>query len=313
VSRPITPAPAARPAPDLLREQAYIAGRWCGAADDRTFPVHDPATGDTIAEVADLGPADARRAIEAAEGARISWSRGYPAKERSRILRRWFDLIIERQDDLARLLTTEQGKPLAEAIGEIAFGAAYVEFYAEEAKRVYGEVVPSDRTDRRIVILREPVGVVAAITPWNFPFAMITRKIAPALAASCPVVLKPAEQTPLTALALTVLAEQAGFPEGVINVVTTSDPAPVGRELATNRMVRGLTFTGSTEIGRLLMAQAADTVTRVSLELGGNAPFIVFADADLDAAVAGCDRLEVPRERPDLRLRQPHLRPGHRV
>jgi succinate-semialdehyde dehydrogenase / glutarate-semialdehyde dehydrogenase len=274
-------------APDLIRTGALIGGAWCAAESGRTFAVHDPDLGEHLADVADLGVPDVRRAIGAAESARPGWSRGHSAKQRARILRRWFDLVEQRREDLARILTGEQGKPLAEARGEVAFGASYIEFYAEEAPRVMGEVVPTDRDDRRILVLREPVGVVAAVTPWNFPVAMVTRKIAAALAAGCPVVLKPAEQTPLSALALAALAQEAGFPPGVVNVVPTADPAPVGQEFAENPLVRALTFTGSTEVGKLLMAQAATSVTRVSLELGGNAPFIVFADADLDAAVAG--------------------------
>lgn len=272
---------------DLLRTEAFIDGHWIRATDGTTFSVTNPDDGEVIAQVADLGAGETRQAIEAGAAARHGWSRGHTAKQRATILRRWFDLIMSHQEDLAAILTLEQGKPLAEARGEVAFGAAYVEFYGEEAKRLYGDIVPFDRTGRRILILKEPIGVVAAITPWNFPVAMVTRKIAPALAAGCPVVLKPAEQTPLSALALAVLAEEAGFPPGVVNVVTGHDPGPIGRELTDHPLVRALTFTGSTDVGKMLMAQAANTVTKVSLELGGNAPFVVFDDADLDAAVQG--------------------------
>jgi succinate-semialdehyde dehydrogenase/glutarate-semialdehyde dehydrogenase len=271
------------PTNPLLKTQAFIDGAWVGTP---SLPVFNPATGIEIARVPDLGAAEARQAIEAAHKAFASWSRKL-AKERSQIMRRWYDLIMQNADGLAELLTREQGKPLAEAKGEIAYGASFIEFYAEEAKRVYGDIIPSFAKDSRVFVLKQPLGVVAAITPWNFPHAMITRKIAPALAAGCTVVCKPAEDTPLSALALAGLAEQAGFPQGVLNIVTTANPAPVGAELATNPLVRGIAFTGSTEVGRLLMQQAAGTIKKVSLELGGNAPFIVFDDADLDAAVAG--------------------------
>jgi succinate-semialdehyde dehydrogenase/glutarate-semialdehyde dehydrogenase len=270
----------------LLRDQAYVDGAWQKADSGRTFPVANPATGQTIAEVADLGVKETRAAIAAANAAWGPW-RKKTAKERANTLRRWFDLIIQNQDDLAVLMTSEQGKPLAEAKGEAVYAASFVEWFAEEAKRVYGDTIPQHGPDKRIVVTKEPIGVVAAITPWNFPAAMITRKVAPALAAGCPVVVKPAEQTPLTALALAELAERAGFPKGVFNVVTSNQAAAVGLELTTNPTVRKVAFTGSTEIGKLLMKQASSTVKKISLELGGNAPFLVFDDADLDAAVAG--------------------------
>ena len=271
------------PSIQLLRNQAYIDGAWVG---EPRMAVVDKATGEVIARVPDLGVAETRAAIEAASRALPAWS-GKLAKERSAILRRWFDLIVAHADELAMILTREQGKPLAEAKGEIIYGAGFVEFFAEEAKRIHGETIASPKADARIVVIKQPIGVVAAITPWNFPNAMITRKVTPALAAGCTVVVKPAEDTPLSALALAALAEQAGIPKGVLNIVTTSNPAPVGEELTTSKLVRMVTFTGSTEVGKLLMRQAASTVKRVGLELGGNAPFIVFDDADLDKAVAG--------------------------
>jgi succinate-semialdehyde dehydrogenase/glutarate-semialdehyde dehydrogenase len=270
----------------LLRSSAYIDGGWAEADSGRRFAVTDPADGAAIGTVPAMGAAETRRAIDAAARAWPSW-RDRTAKERAQILRRWFELIGEAREDLARLMSAEQGKPLAEALGEVVYGAAFVEWFAEEAKRVYGEIVPEHLPGRRIVVTKEPVGVVAAITPWNFPNAMITRKCAPALAAGCTVVVKPAEDTPLSALALAVLAERAGIPAGVFNVITAADPGPVGEELTANPLVRKLSFTGSTEIGKLLMAKCAGTMKKVSLELGGNAPFIVFDDADLDAAVAG--------------------------
>ncbi len=267
----------------LLKTQAYIDGAWVGAP---AMPVVDKATGEELARVPALGAAETRAAIEAAHRAFKPWSHRL-AKERSKILRRWYELIIEHADELALLLTKEQGKPLAEAKGEILYGAGFVELFAEEAKRIYGETIPTHKADARIIVMKQPVGVVAAITPWNFPNAMITRKVAPALAAGCTVVVKPAEDTPLSALALAELAERAGFPKGVLNVVTAKDPVPVGNEMTSNPLVRMITFTGSTEVGKILMAQAAGTVKRVGMELGGNAPFIVFDDADLDRAVAG--------------------------
>jgi succinate-semialdehyde dehydrogenase/glutarate-semialdehyde dehydrogenase len=268
--------------PSLVRDQCFIDGAWTGG---QAIAVNDPASGEELARIPDLGVEDTRRAIEAAEQALPAW-RARTAGERSKILRRWFDLMIEHQDDLAMILTREQGKSLAEAKGEISYAASFVEWFAEEAKRVYGEVIPAHRADSRIVVIRQPVGVVAAITPWNFPAAMITRKAAPALAAGCTMVLKPATQTPLTALALAVLAERAGIPAGVFNVVTGSSRV-IGGELTANPLVRKLSFTGSTEVGKTLMAQCAPTMKKLSMELGGNAPFIVFADADLDAAVEG--------------------------
>ena len=271
--------------PALLRQTCYIDGAWVAADNGATFAVTNPASGEKIASVPRCGAGEAARAITAAERALASW-RETSAAERSRILRRWFDLLLTHQDDLARLMTAEQGKPLAEARGEIAYAAAYVEWYAEEAKRAYGEVIPSPFKDRQIVVTKEPIGVCAAITPWNFPAAMITRKVAPALAAGCTMVLKPAEQTPLSALALAVLAERAGVPAGVFSVLT-GDAATIGGVLTASPVVRKLTFTGSTPVGQLLMQQCAPTLKKLSLELGGNAPFIVFDDADIDAAVAG--------------------------
>ncbi|MEI8393513.1 MAG: NAD-dependent succinate-semialdehyde dehydrogenase [Rhodospirillaceae bacterium] len=270
----------------LLLEQALVDGVWIDADDGGVMPVTDPATDATLARVADLGAAETERAIEAAAAAFPGW-RACTAKERAAILRRWHELILANQDDLALLLTLENGKPLAEARGEIAFAAGFVEWFAEEAKRVYGDLIPTPIAGRRILTFKEPIGVVAAITPWNFPAAMITRKVAPALAVGCTVVVKPAEDTPLSALALGALALRAGFPPGVLNIVTTARPAEVGGVLTAHPLVRKLSFTGSTATGKLLMRQSADTVKKVSLELGGNAPFIVFDDADLEAAVKG--------------------------
>ncbi len=267
----------------LLKTQAYIDGKWVG---EPSFPVLDKATGTEIAKVADLGASETRAAIEAAHRSMPAWAK-LTGKERSVILRRWFDLIIAHVDELALILTREQGKPLAEARGEIIYGASFVEFFAEEAKRVYGETIASPKADARILVLRQPIGVVAAITPWNFPTAMITRKVSAALAVGCTAVVKPAEDTPLSALALAELSAQAGIPPGVLNIVTTSNPEPVGRELTESPLVRMVTFTGSTEVGKILIRQATGTVKRVGMELGGNAPFIVFDDADLDQAVAG--------------------------
>jgi len=272
----------------LLRTQAYIDGAWVDADDGATFAVTDPATGAVIATVPRMGAAETRRAIAAADVALRGWRRR-TAKERATIMRAWADLMMRHQRDLAVLLTAEQGKPLAEAMGEIAYAASFLEWFGEEAKRVYGDTIPQHQGDKRIVVLKEPIGVCAGITPWNFPTAMITRKAAPALSAGCTMVLKPAEQTPLSALALLVLAERAGLPAGVLSVVTgdAADAPAIGGELTGNPTVRKLGFTGSTEVGKLLMAQCAGTVKKVSLELGGNAPFIVFDDADLDAAVEG--------------------------
>lgn len=270
----------------VLRDRAYVNGEWIAADSGKTFAVTNPADGSILGRVPDMGRAETRRAIAAADAAWPAW-REKTGKERAQILRRWHDLVMGAQEELALLLCAEQGKPLAEARGEIAYGASFIEWFAEEAKRVYGDTIPAPLPGRRIVVIKQPVGVVASITPWNFPNAMITRKVAPALAVGCTVVAKPAEDTPLSALALAVLAERAGFPPGVFNVVTTDSPAEMGDELATNPMVRKISFTGSTEVGRLLLGKAAATVKKVSMELGGNAPFIVFDDADLDAAVAG--------------------------
>jgi len=269
----------------LLKTQAYIDGQWVDADSGDTLAVFNPATGETIAEIAKCGTAETRRAIEAAEKAQVSW-RKKTVKERAAILRKWFDLMMAAQEDLAQILTAEQGKPLAEARGEIAYGASYIEWFAEEAKRIYGDTIPSPSDDKRVVVIKQPVGVVACITPWNFPNAMLTRKIAPALAAGCTVVCKPANETPLSAFAFAELAERAGVPAGVINIfggVTRE----IGAEMTSNPTVRKLTFTGSTPVGKLLMEQCAATVKRTSMELGGNAPFIVFDDADLDEAVRG--------------------------
>ncbi len=269
----------------LLKTQAYINGQWVDADSGETVPVNNPATGEIIAEVAKCSTAETRRAIEAAEAAFVDW-RQRPAKERANLLRKWFNLMMEAQEDLALIMTLEQGKPLAESRGEIAYGANYIEWFAEESKRIYGDTIPAPSGDKRIVCIKQPVGVVACITPWNFPNAMLTRKIAPALAAGCTVVCKPANATPLSAYAFTELAERAGIPPGVINMVTGQTSA-IGEELTSNPTVRKLTFTGSTPVGKQLMAACAGTVKRTSMELGGNAPFIVFDDADLDAAVAG--------------------------
>ncbi|MDX1517183.1 MAG: NAD-dependent succinate-semialdehyde dehydrogenase [Woeseiaceae bacterium] len=269
----------------LLRTKAYIDGKWVDADDGETFAVENPATGDTLAEVAKCGTAETRRAIEAAHTAFSDW-RNTTALERSALLRRWYDLMMDAQEDLAKIMTAEQGKPLAESRGEIAYGANYIEWFAEEAKRVYGDTIAPPSNDKRLVVIKQPVGVTACITPWNFPNAMLTRKIAPALAAGCTVVCKPANATPLSAFAFVELAERAGIPRGVINIVAgkTKD---IGAEMTGNEKVRKLTFTGSTEVGKLLLEQCAGTVKRTSMELGGNAPFIVFDDADLEQAVAG--------------------------
>jgi succinate-semialdehyde dehydrogenase / glutarate-semialdehyde dehydrogenase len=269
----------------LLRQQCFIDGRWIGADDGGTIDVQNPASNAKLGTIPRMGAAETRRAISAASVAMVGWA-AKTAKERAVILRRWFDLIMQNQQDLATLMTAEQGKPLAESVGEIAYAASFIEWFAEEAKRVYGDVIPGHQADKRIVVLRQPVGVVAAITPWNFPAAMITRKAGPALAAGCTMVLKPATQTPYSALALAELGARAGLPAGVFNVVTGS-AAAIGGEMTSNPIVRKLTFTGSTEIGKKLMAQCSGTMKKVSLELGGNAPFIVFEDADLDAAVQG--------------------------
>ena len=271
--------------PALFRRQCYVNGGWIDAQSGGVLEVDNPATGEIIGTVPALGAEETRDAIEAADAAWPTW-RSRPAKERANLMRRWFELMMAHREDLAMLMTSEQGKPLAESRGEIAYAASFVEWFAEEGKRVYGDVIDHPLPGKRIVVLKQPIGVVASITPWNFPAAMITRKCAPALAAGCPVVIRPASQTPFSALALAALAERAGIPPGVINVVT-GPSGPMGVELTSNPTVRKLSFTGSTEVGKLLMSQCASTVKKVSLELGGNAPFIVFDDADLDAAVAG--------------------------
>ncbi|MCB1706845.1 MAG: NAD-dependent succinate-semialdehyde dehydrogenase, partial [Halioglobus sp.] len=270
----------------LLRAQLYIDGNWVDADSGDTVSVFNPATGEEIVAIPNAGAAETRRAIEAADRAFGSW-RQIVAKERSAILKRWYSLIMANQEDLAQLMTAEQGKPLAESRGEVAYGAAFVEWFAEEGRRVYGDTISANNPNQRIITLKQPVGVVAAITPWNFPIAMITRKVAPALAAGCTIVLKPATETPLCALALAELAERAGVPPGVFSVVAGSNARAIGGEMTSSTIVRKVTFTGSTEVGKILMAQCAETVKKTSMELGGNAPFIVFDDADLDAAVVG--------------------------
>ena len=269
----------------LLRQQCYIDGKWVDADDKKTIAVHNPADGSQIGTVPSMGIAETRRAIEAANAAWPAW-RARTAKERSAILRKWFDLMMANQEDLAVLMTTEQGKPLVESRGEIAYGASFIEWFAEEGRRIYGDTIPPPQSDKRIVVIKQPIGVCAAVTPWNFPNAMITRKAGPALAAGCTMIIKPASYTPYSALALCELAERAGIPPGVLNVVTGAS-GPIGKELTTNPIVRKFTFTGSTAVGKQLMAQCASTVKKVSLELGGNAPFIVFDDADINAAVDG--------------------------
>jgi len=270
---------------DLFRQQCVIDGEWVDADSGKHFPVVDPANGQVIGSVPDMGAAETRRAVNAAQAALPGW-RARTAKDRAAILRKWFDLMMAAQDDLGLLLTAEQGKPLPEARGEIAYGASFIEWFAEEGKRIYGDTIPAQQADKRIVVMKEPIGVCAAITPWNFPNAMIARKAGAALAAGCTMVIKPAEQTPFSALAMAVLGERAGIPKGVLNIVTGDAPS-IGAELTSNPLVRKLSFTGSTEIGKLLMSQCAATIKKVSLELGGNAPFLVFDDADLDAAVEG--------------------------
>lgn len=270
---------------DLLRQQALFAGRWQDAHQGATLPVTDPATGETLATIPALGRAETEQAIAYAETVRISWGKTTNAS-RAALLEKWHQLIIEHADDLAIIMTAEQGKPLAEARGEVLYGASFVKWFAEEARRIYGDTIPAPSDDRRILVLKQPVGVAAAITPWNFPIAMITRKVAPALAAGCPIIVKPSELTPLSALALAVLAERAGFPSGVLQVLTGL-PTEIGAAMTGSRTVRKISFTGSTRIGQLLMQQSADSIKRLSLELGGNAPLIVFDDADIEIAVAG--------------------------
>lgn len=272
--------------PSLLETRAFVAGEWVDADDGATFEVKNPARGDVIARVADLSRAEVARAIEAAHRAMKDWA-ARPAKERAQVMRRWFELMMQNQDDLGTILTAEQGKPLPEAKGEIAYGASFIEWFGEEAKRVYGETIPGHMADKRLTVLRQPIGVVGSITPWNFPNAMITRKCGPALAVGCGFVARPAAETPLSALALAVLGERAGLPKGILSVVTSSRSSDIGKEFCENPLIRKLTFTGSTEVGRILLRQAADQVLKCSMELGGNAPFIVFDDADLDAAVEG--------------------------
>ncbi len=271
--------------PSLLETRAYVNGKWIDG-DDGTFDVTNPARGDVIAQVADLSRAQVGQAIDAAEAAQKDWA-SWTGKERAAVLRKWFDLMMENQDDLGTILTAEQGKPLAEAKGEIAYGASFIEFFGEEAKRNYGETIPGHQRDKRITVIKQPIGVAASITPWNFPNAMITRKAGPALAAGCAFVARPAAETPLSAIVMGVLAERAGIPAGVFNVVPSSSSSAVGKEFCENPKVRKLTFTGSTEVGRILLKQASEQVMKCSMELGGNAPFIVFDDADLDAAVEG--------------------------
>ena len=272
--------------PQLLKNKAFINGRWTASESGASLEVTNPFDGSVVGEVPDLGAAETKAAIQAAADAFTKW-RARTAGERANILYRWYELQLANLEDLATILTTEQGKPLTEARGEIKYGASFVQWFAEEARRAYGDVIPGHGRDKRILAIKQPIGVVAAITPWNFPNAMITRKVAPALAAGCTVVIKPAEDTPLSALALAVLAEEAGIPPGVFNIITTNRPAVVGKELTSSQLVRKLSFTGSTAVGKLLMGQCAQTVKKVSLELGGNAPFIVFDDAGIDEAVAG--------------------------
>ncbi|MDR0700996.1 MAG: NAD-dependent succinate-semialdehyde dehydrogenase [Azoarcus sp.] len=271
---------------ELLKNKGYINGEWVAAGNGAAFPVSNPATGETIAQVADLGAPETRAAIEAAKKAMAAW-RGRSGKERSLILRKWYELIAAAAGDIALIMTAEQGKPLAEARGEVAYAASFVEWFAEEARRVYGDVMPAPTRDKRIVVIKQPIGVCAAITPWNFPAAMITRKAAPALAAGCAMIVKPSEYTPLTALALAELAARAGIPAGIFNIVTGMQATAIGKELTASPTVRKLSFTGSTDVGRMLMAQSAPTLKKLSFELGGNAPFIVFDDADIELAVEG--------------------------
>ncbi len=272
--------------PNLLRGESYIAGIWQQGEDLKTFAVQNPSTGETILNVADLNDQDAERAIAAAYAAKPAWA-ALTVKERAKLLRRWFDLIMENQDDLALILTTEQGKPLAEAKGEIAYGASYIEWFAEEAKRVYGDIIAPPNSSQRLFVIKQPIGVVASITPWNFPNAMLARKAAPALAAGCTFVAKPAHETPLSAIALAVLAEQAGIPAGVFNIVCSSSAPTIGKVMTSSPLVSKLSFTGSTQVGKTLLEQCAGTVKKTSMELGGNAPFIVFNDANLDLAIKG--------------------------
>ena len=270
----------------LLKTEAYINGKWLGAKTGKTFPVFNPSTGQVIVEVPDMGVEDLKEAIDGADNAQKAWA-AKTGKERGEILKKWYKLMVENSDDLATILTAEMGKPLTEAKGEIVYGASFIEWFAEEAKRVYGETIPGHQPDKRIVVLKQPIGVVASITPWNFPNAMITRKAGPALASGCTFVAKPAPETPLSGLVLVELAERAGVPPGVFSMITSENSSDIGREMCSNSKVRKLTFTGSTEVGRILMKQGSENVLKMSMELGGNAPFIVFDDADIDAAVEG--------------------------
>ncbi len=272
--------------PSLLKTQAFVGGEWIDSDSGKTFEIINPVDGAIVGTVADLGVDETRRAIQAARDAMPAWA-GLTAKQRGAVMRRWFDLLIENQEDLAQLMTAEMGKPIRESRGEAVFAANFVDWFAEEGKRAYGEIIPTHDNSKRLMVLRQPIGVVAAITPWNFPMAMITRKVAPALAAGCTSVVKPAQDCPLTALAVAALAERAGVPAGVLSVVTALEPVAIGHELSTNPIIKKISFTGSTAVGKLLMAQAAGTVKAVSMELGGNAPFIVFDDADVDEAVEG--------------------------
>jgi succinate-semialdehyde dehydrogenase/glutarate-semialdehyde dehydrogenase len=272
--------------PTILVTRGYLAGEWCEAENGQTFSVYNPARDDVVANVSDISRAQTANAISVAEKAQKVWA-SRPAKERSKLLRAWFDLMMENQEDLATILTAEQGKPLEEAMGEIAYGASFIEFFAEEAKRVYGETIPGHQADKRITVLKQPVGVAASITPWNFPNAMITRKAGPALAAGCAFIARPAAETPLSALAMGVLADRAGLPKGILSIIPSSNSSNIGKEFCENPIVRKLTFTGSTEVGRILLKQASEQIMKCSMELGGNAPFIVFDDADIDAAVEG--------------------------
>lgn len=272
--------------PSLLKCAGFINGQWVKTKTEKAFEVFNPSTGDIVAYVADLGAQETQHAIDAAQAAFEKW-REVPAKQRSSLLRHWFDLVMENQEDLALIMTFEQGKVIAESRGEVAYGASYIEWFAEEAKRIYGDILPSTTSDRRSLVIKQPIGVVGAITPWNFPNAMITRKVAPALAAGCTIVLKPASETPLSALALAELADRAGFPAGVFNVVTGTDSKAIGAVLTSNPIVKKITFTGSTAVGKILMEQSAKTVKKTSMELGGNAPVLIFEDADLDKAVEG--------------------------
>jgi len=282
----VTDLPSLLKDPTLLSAKALVAGEWLDADDGSTFAVTNPARGDVICSVPNMSRAETARAIAAAAVAQKEWA-ARTGKERAQIMRKWFDLMIANQDDLARILTAEMGKPFAEAKGEIAYGASYIEWFGEEAKRVYGETIPGHMRDKRLTVIKQPVGVVASITPWNFPNAMIARKAAPAIAAGCAFVARPAAETPLSALAMAVLADRAGLPKGILSVITSKRASDIGKEFCENPTVRKLTFTGSTEVGRILLKQAADQVMKCSMELGGNAPFIVFDDADLDAAVVG--------------------------